>query len=84
MALNSDVQDLLRKRAKGKCERCGSSQAKEYNCHHSSEAYRYLFREKEVMHLLHYWCRDCHAFFHKKSDYDPLKDKLKNKVTLIK
>lgn len=63
-----DVKRALRRRvykAHGKlcCERCGSEDGP-FDCHHTTEAYRFLGRELEVLDLMRFWCRACHDHRH--------------------
>lgn len=55
-------------RSNGKCERCGHG--KYEIAHHLTYAHFGSEYIKELQAI----CRDCHAYLHAKSDYDPAKD----------
>ncbi len=62
------VRRAVRRRATGRdgmvrCERCGSEEGP-FDCHHTSEGYRYLGEELDHLDLMRYWCRACHEFWH--------------------
>ena len=55
-------------RCRGACERCGADlRYTRWHCHH--EDYDTIYDES--LSSLRALCPDCHAFVHKKSDYDP-------------
>jgi hypothetical protein len=62
------VRRAVRRRATGRdgkvrCQRCGSEEGP-FDCHHTTEGYRFLGEELDHLDLLRYWCRACHEFRH--------------------
>lgn len=59
-----EVRPAMIARACGRCERCNIYLGNRGHVHHTTEAYKYLWKEMEVLHLLRYWCKDCHGYRH--------------------
>jgi hypothetical protein len=65
-------------RARGRCERCRWGRYEE--CHHLTNLHYGAEYVAELMAL----CRDCHAYLHGHSAYDPVQDGPKEKQGFLK